>query len=131
MAKVEGLNAILARNLHFWMSRENALYKNANALGVAAGIAANTVRNYLEPTKRRSVTDKGEGFPTVDKLAALASKLGCEVWELLHPDIEQSIREREMYKKVEADFKRIQEQANRAAEEAAAKSKARQKVRSS
>lgn len=93
------------------------MYRTANALAVAAGVAPNTVRNYLDPKKRAAKGEnKDEGYPTIDKLALLASKLGCEVWELLHPDIERSISEREMYKKVEADFNRIRDDAKRAAD---------------
>jgi hypothetical protein len=32
------------------------------------------------------------------------------VWELLHPDIERSLREREMYEKIETDFTGIKGQ---------------------
>jgi hypothetical protein len=116
MAQTDDLNAILAKNLDYMMKRPGSLYPNANSLSVAAGIAANTVRNYLDPTRRTVTSDKPEGFPTLDKLQALASKLNCAVWELLHPDIERSLREREMYRKVEADFDRIQNEAKSAAD---------------
>jgi hypothetical protein len=103
MAKRLDLNLILAHNLRFFMRRSDQ-YQNANALGVAANISPNTVRNYLDPKKRTVTTEKPEGFPTIDKLASLSEKLGCQVWELLHPDIERSLREREMYGKIEQDF---------------------------
>jgi hypothetical protein len=116
MAQPDDLNAILAKNLDYMMKREGSLYTTANALGVAAGIAANSVRNYLDPTRRTVTAEKPEGFPTLDKLQALATKLNCAVWELLHPDIERSLREREMYRKVEADFERIKQDAKTAAD---------------
>lgn len=97
----------MARNLAFFMSRESCLYKNANALGVAAGVAPNTIRNLLDPSKRTTTRDKPEGYPTLDILGKIALKLPCEVWELLHPDIEKSIREREMYLRLEHSFKTL------------------------
>lgn len=116
MEKDQDLNAVIARNLKFWMSRPGSPYRNANALGAAAGIAPNTVRNFLDHKKRTTTLDKPEGYPTLDKLALLAEKLGCAVWELLHPDIERSMSEREMYRKVQADFERIQAEATKAAD---------------
>jgi hypothetical protein len=91
------INELIARNLRYFMAQPGAAYTNANSLGVAAGIAPNTVRNLLDPTKRTTTAEKPEGYPTLDKLAALSLKLGCEVWELLHPDIERSKRERVIY----------------------------------
>jgi hypothetical protein len=109
MLKRLDLNLILAHNLRFFMSHNEAC-KNPNALAIKAGVAPNTVRNYLDYKKRTVTLEKAEGFPTVDRLANLASQLGCEVWELLHPNIERSIREREMYEKIETDFTGIKDQ---------------------
>lgn len=103
MSKRLDLNLILAHNLDFFMKRSE-LYTTPRALGIAAGVAPNTVSNYLDHKKRTVTAEKPEGFPTLDRLANLASRLECEVWELLHPDIERSIREREMYSKIMADF---------------------------
>ena len=108
MTKPLDLNLVLAHNLRFFMDR-HTLYKNPNALGIAAGIAPNTVRNFLDHKKRTTTTEKAEGFPTLDRLAALADKLGCQVWELLHPDIERSIKEREFYQRIEANYKNLAE----------------------
>ena len=82
-------------------------YRNANLLAKKASVAPNTVRNFLDPKKRTVTTTKPDGFPTLDKLEKLAEPLKCEVWELLHPDIERSMREREMYKKIENNYKEI------------------------
>lgn len=98
------LSVLLAKNLQFFMQRPGCLYPNANALGKAAGISPSSVRHYLEPHKRPASTRKPVGFPTLDKLAAIAEKLGVEVWELLHPDIERSLSEREMYRRIESDY---------------------------
>lgn len=114
MQKTADLAQILAKNLKFFMARDGAHYRNANALGIASGLSPNTIRNILDPAKRPvRVSKKAEGAPTLDKLTAIAAKLPCQVWELLHPDIEHSIREREMYARIERDFK---EQTKRPAE---------------
>lgn len=115
MQKPDDLRWLIARNLKFFMSRENCPYPNPNALGVAAKIAPNTVRNLLDPTKRTTTTEKPDGYPTLDKLGAIAEKLGIQVWELLHPDIERSLRERDMYRTIESDFmSRVKAQADAA-----------------
>jgi hypothetical protein len=106
MTKDRQLQATLARNLRYFMGRETCPYKNPNALGIAAGVSPNTVRNLLDPSRRTTTSTKLEGFPTMDKLVSICDKLGCAVWELLHPDIERSIREREMYQAIESDYQR-------------------------
>lgn len=98
------LRQTLIDNLNFFMAREGAPYKNANSLGLAAGVAANTVRNLLNPRQRPVTSAKPEGYPTLDTIQVIATALGCEVWELLHPDIARSIREREMYRNIERDM---------------------------
>lgn len=98
------LNTLIAKNLRYFMSRPSCEYRNPNALGVKAGISPNTVRYLLDYKKRTVTRDKPEGYPTLDTLGKLAGPLGCKVWELLHPDIERSLREREMYRSIEADF---------------------------
>lgn len=105
--KEKDLRRTMARNLAFFMARESCPYKNANALGVAAKVAPNTIRNLLDPSKRTTTSAKPDGYPTLDILDKIAQKLPCEVWELLHPDIEKSIREREMYKRIEHSFKAL------------------------
>lgn len=103
MAARPDLALVLAHNLKFFMSRTDD-YQNANALGVAAGVSPNFVRYLLDPKKRTTTTEKPQGSPTLDKLDAIAGKLGCQVWELLHPNVERSFHEREMYGKIEQDF---------------------------
>lgn len=101
----QNLNALIAKNLRFFMDRPGSMYRNANALGKKAGVAPNTVHNLLNPKKRTVTTTKPEGYPTLDKLEKIAKALGVEVWELLHPDIKRSLDERDMYRKIEADFR--------------------------
>lgn len=104
------INQVVAENLNYFMQRAGSEYRNANALGDAADVAPNTIRYYLHPKKRPLSSAKGAGYPVLDTLARLAGKLGCEVWELLHPDLARSFREREMYKTVESDFMAVQRQ---------------------
>ncbi len=99
------LARILADNLNFFMSKEGCPYPNANSLAVAARVAPNSVRNLLAPSKRTVTADKPEGFPQLDTVQKVAAKLGLQVWELFHPDIERSLREREIYAQLEAGLK--------------------------
>ena len=101
MAKFD-LNQLVAKNLNYFMQRPKSLYKNANALGKVAKIAPNTIRNLLDPTKRTVTAEKPDGFPLLDTLAKIAPHLGCDVWELLHPDIEKAVRQREVYELAES-----------------------------
>lgn len=101
------LALVIARNIRYFMERPGSLYKTANAISVKAKIAANTVRNYLDPQKRTTTAEKPDGFPTLDKLDRIAQVFGVPVWQLLHPDLERAMREAEMYKKIEADFKHL------------------------
>lgn len=94
------LSAVLSRNLKYFMSLKSSTYRNANSLGKAARVSPNTVRNFLEPKRRTTTIWKPDGYPTLDKLEAIAKALDCAVWELLHPDIEKVKREAEFYKAV-------------------------------
>lgn len=104
MPKTAEFQALISKNIKYFMELKDCAYKNANALAGAAKLSPNTVRNYIDPDKRTVTEGKPLGFPTLDKLAKLAKPLNCEVWELLHPDIERSRRERFMYLQIEQDF---------------------------
>lgn len=105
--QIKDLRRVVARNLRFFMERETCAYRNPNSLGVACKVSPNTIRNLLDPSRRTTTSAKPEGYPTLDILEKVALKLSCEVWELLHPDIEKSIREREMYLRLEHSFKTL------------------------
>ena len=111
MSKSIDLRLTLAHNLRYFMSRKESLYKNANALGVAAKIAPNTVRHLLGTIPRTLGKKKPVGYPTLDKLEAIAKVLNCDVWHLLHPDIEKFIREQKFYEAVLANFHKMTEEA--------------------
>ncbi len=104
MEKSLDINAILAKNIRFFMKLKKT---NPNALAIKEQLSANTIRNAIN-YKARPKADNEVGYPTLGKLELLATRLGVEVWELLHPDIEKSLREREFYRKMEADFAEIQ-----------------------
>lgn len=103
MTRAIDLRHTLAENLRFFMGKSES-YGNANRLGTALSISPNTVRNLLNPKQRPVTADKPEGYPTLDTLLKIAGRLDCQVWELLHPDIQRSIREREMYERIESDY---------------------------
>lgn len=98
------LRQVIATNLRYFMGLENCPYKTPNSLAVAAKVAPNTVYNLLDATRRTTTARKPNGYPTLDKLEDIAAVLGCEAWELMHPDLPRSLREREMYKTIESDF---------------------------
>lgn len=101
------LYEIVAMNLDYFMSRPGSLCQNANQLSQRTGIAPNTVHNILHPHRRASKQDGSTGTSTIDTLEKLAKALGCEAWELLHPNIQLSKQEREMYEKIEENFRKI------------------------
>jgi len=76
------LASAFATSLRYFMGD-----RTPNDVGVKLGKSPNTIRNWLrlsDPTEHNS-----GNFPQIDTLDAVAKELDCEVWELLHPDIEQ------------------------------------------
>lgn len=100
----KSVNQILADNLRQLMMRPDCAYRTANALGVKAGIDPQTVRYLLDPAKRANAKKAGAHSPQIDKLEAIAKVLGCQVWELLHPDIEAARKEHEIIQAFKQDF---------------------------
>lgn len=104
---MQDINTIVAHNLRFFMGREGSRLNNPTVLGKAAGVAANTVTNMLKPEKRTTTSKKPVGYPNLDNLVKVAKALNVQVWELLHPDIVRSLREREFYLRIERDFRSL------------------------
>lgn len=98
------LRLILAYNMRYFMSMRREDCGNANALAVKAGLAANTVRNFLDPSRRTVTANKPKGYPQLDNIECIAKALNCQVYELLHPNIERHHRERKMYANIERDY---------------------------
>lgn len=115
---MQDINAIIAKNLRFLMDRPGSTLSNPTSLGKAAGVAANTVANLLDARKRTTTSAKPVGYPTLDKLVRIARALNVQVWEILHPDIERSLREREFYARIERDFKSLPQNGSSAAAKA-------------
>lgn len=107
MNQAKEIRLLISKNLRYFMKLRQI--KSDNALAVLAGMSPNTVRNYVDPSKRTVTADKPEGYPVLDGLAKLAAKLDCDVWELLHPDIEKERLEKEMYENIKASLKKISE----------------------
>lgn len=113
MKKVEELMGALARNLHYFMRLPGCPHTNANLLHKASGVAANTIRYYLNPKKRpeyRTIT-KDVSSPSLDKLVKLADALGCEPWELLHPDIEKARADQRTLQALEERYRETREES--------------------
>ncbi len=112
MAK-KSLHVVLSENLAWFMNRPGCHYPNAHALSARTKISRTTIGYLLKPGSRpyQSVKKSG-GYPTLDKLEIIADALGCHVWELLHPNIEQSKRERDMYAQIERDYLRANPRQN-------------------
>jgi hypothetical protein len=116
--KTRDLQQIVSENLKYFMGRDDSLYHNPNSLSSAtkdstgkAAVTPNTIRNLLKPTKRPVTTSKPAGYPTLDKLEALAKKLPkCEAWMLLHPDIKRALRAMEMDSKIQAEYDTVKTQ---------------------
>lgn len=98
------INDIVARNLAYFMER-SVEYKNANALGNTDGLSPNTVRHLLGKKQRTVTAKKPVGYPTLDKLVAVAGRLKIEVWQLLHPEIELVMAQLDAYKQMEKTLK--------------------------
>jgi lambda repressor-like predicted transcriptional regulator len=100
------LSDVIARNLAFLMEHGRRKWESATALANEAKISPNTLQNMLTPGRRRVSVTKTRIYPTLDKLAAVAGALGCEPWELLHPNLEQARLDREALQKVRAAMAR-------------------------
>lgn len=103
----KSLRTVLSENLAYFMARDDCLYPNPNKLAVATNgkIAANTIRNILDPKRRTVTLTKPDGGPTLEKIEVLASKLPkCEPWMLLHPDLKRALRALDMDEKIAAEY---------------------------
>ncbi len=108
--KVQALIATLGPNMRYFMEQEGCEYRTANALGLAVGMSPNTIRYYIDPDKRPkyATTKKTMSAPSLDKLVLIADKLHCEVWELLHPDIERVRRDAARLQRIDEEYRKAQ-----------------------
>lgn len=84
----------LKRSVDYFLGKKKESYDSERALAEALGVAPNTVGNWF-PMDGTEPSAKAR----IDKLAIVASKLNCEVWHLLHPDIGRYFEERRLLKK--------------------------------
>lgn len=96
--KVSPLQVALADAIWYWMQKSGCKTdRDVSRLAEKAGtpIAYRSIYSYLHPEmiepKRQHIRhddkeSKVGQFPTVDKLQAIAKALGCQVWQLLHPN---------------------------------------------
>lgn len=104
--RVTPLQRNIADSIWYWMQKQSPKVTTVRQLSALTGrdktvdgyVAASAIQNYLypevnQPTERFArAGDDGEPtgkkgrYPTVDKLANLARALGCEPWQLLHPN---------------------------------------------
>jgi transcriptional regulator with XRE-family HTH domain len=73
-----------------------------NRLGVDSKVAPNTLRNWASGKS-----------PQLDRLLKIANHLGCEVWELLHPDIYKLRADLEELESIHEAQKRVKERDKR------------------
>lgn len=90
MENRSNLSNVIARNATFLMLRQG-LYDNPTALASAINtptkkVAPNSIAYIFKPQLRPKGKTK-DTLPRLEILAAAAAKLGCETWELLHPDL--------------------------------------------
>lgn len=96
--KVSPLQVALADAIWYWMQKSGLKTdRDVSRATEKAGspVAYRSIYSYLHPEmiqpKRHHVRhddkeSKVGQFPTVDKLQSIAKALGCQVWQLLHPN---------------------------------------------
>lgn len=107
--RVTPLQRAIADALWYWMQKQTPPIRTVRALSALTGVDKHThpdtyvaysaIQNYLYPEvnqpevrrQREADTDdeptgKRGRYPTVDKLSNLARALGCQTWQLLHPN---------------------------------------------
>lgn len=81
----------LGRNLRYLMKSKGL---TAYRLAQTTSLSATTIRAYADNDTRKDYTPitKQKSAPMLDKLGELAEALDCQVWELLHPDLQLARR---------------------------------------
>jgi len=80
--------ANLKRSVDYFLTLKEKSPESDRELAHYLGLAANTVGNWFPKSGEKPATNA-----RVDKLAIVANKLNCEVWQLLHPDIQSLQRD--------------------------------------
>lgn len=96
--KKKPINQVVAEALRFYMGDR----WNNSTLGRAAGVAPNTVKNYLSPDERDTGKSGKEPSAKLTELAKLAEALGVEVADLVTDATE--VERRAVHRRRAADF---------------------------
>jgi hypothetical protein len=92
---------IVAANVRAAMAA--SAYDSYRALGRAAGVAPNTVRNLAEPGARVA-GQRGEIAPRLDNLDKIARAMGYQGWQLMLANFDPGNRPSRVLTKSEADW---------------------------
>lgn len=87
------LAIVIAENVKRLM-KEQGVYRNPNALAKAINtptrkVSANSIAYLFKPERRPKGEKIRNTLPRLETLAHAASKLDCQVWELLHPNLDK------------------------------------------
>lgn len=82
---------------------EASRYESYRQLGKDAGVAANTVKNIMEP-QTRAPNHRGDAAPRMDVVEKLAVALGYETWQLMQPDFQPKDPPTRVLTRREAEF---------------------------
>lgn len=86
---------VVARNLAVLMKAKG--FESQSALAERAGVSQKTISNLLNP-------GQGVNSPTMDKVTAVATALGIEMWHFLLPEIPESAGDFRTLSQVVSDF---------------------------
>lgn len=101
----EPIAAVLARNLKAAMqAAHNGHGISQMQLARISGVGQTTISSMLRPFERYNPSGKIGSSPTVERVAAIARALGCEAWELLHPNVDRAHREHQMYEQIRRKY---------------------------
>lgn len=94
----KSINQVLAEALRFYMGGD----WNNTTLGNKAGVAANTIKNYLNPGEREQGASGKEPSAKLTELARIAAVLGVEVSDLVTDATDD--QRRAVHRKRAADY---------------------------
>lgn len=109
MDKRKELAQVIARNAKALLEKKSRDFPSVNALATAINTpvhraSANSIAYVFKPTKRPRGDKHADTLPRLDTLSLVAEKLGCDVWELLHPDIQALRRKLDVYETMARNF---------------------------
>lgn len=104
----ETLSDVFARNLRAAMRDYQAgAGITQAALAKASKVSQTAISLYLTPRRRHATEGRSKPGPTLERVGMLADALKIEPWLLLHPNMEQALREHAMYRKIEEEYRKL------------------------